>query len=88
MRINFLSTTRKDLELGVAEYAVTEEEVSERFAIPYEFQNQWDTSYLKIKPLLSSFYLASTNEYTLGLHLLHTEFTEGGIIFYFSSNNT
>lgn len=51
-------------------------------------KRKWSTPYLKIKSLLSSFHLTSSNHLNLGVSLQHTQTSNQTITLFFIANNT
>ena len=54
MRMNFLSTTRDDMEFGLIDYTPEAENNVNNFDLVYKFQKKWDDSRIKVKNFLQA----------------------------------
>lgn len=68
IKINFLSTTRPDLELGSASLAAPSN--SDTFTIDYKFKNKWSSAdFLRYKVFISGFSLRTNEQNNVRVNL-------------------
>lgn len=88
LRINFLSTTRTDLEIGSVAAVPGDSPLADTFSLKYSFKNKWSESdLLKYKVFLSGFDLGSDAN-IIKIYLEKTDITESALMLRFTTKGT
>ena len=87
LRINFISTTRSDMEFGNTTFTSDSDEAanSQSFDVVYPLQKDFSSIGLKVKPFIQGFDIESTDKQTIGLKLEDSDVEGKKVHFSFSN---
>ena len=91
LRINFISTTRTDMEFGNTTFTSPSDLVAsnETFNVVYPLEKDFSSIGLKVKPFIQGFNIESTDKQTIGVKLedADADVKEKKVLFSFSNPN-